>query len=313
MSNEIERYSEHDPLQALGEAFSELGDAGPAKPSRWPIAAASLLATAAIAVSPAGAAIVDAIDDLVGSEPTAPSLFFGDAPGDRELSVAQQAVFEQLLETSVIAGVGTTPAGTPFQAVVTEEAGSPVFGSCAFVAFDIDSDSSRDTQTCIGPTVQAGFAKAQVPLYPTVYRGPVESGEIPTPVIIGVAPAEVASVRISHPSAGGQRVEAPTTTVPVTASLLGQSGSVEAEGGPLRDVREPLQERGRRPSFANDPYSFFVGFLPPELDQHGPNARQVEIDYQQIRIAALDADGNELYSMRMDGRFSGDPGLLSFG
>lgn len=305
MSDAQRRYSDYRPLQAVGEQLAAKAEEAPTRRPRWAAAGIGLLAAGAVAVTPVGAAIADAIDDLVGSEPTSPSLFFGDLPGDRQPSKVQELYFEDLLKRSAVVGTGTTPAGTAFQMVMVDERSSPVFGSCAFVAFDTDSDASRDVQTCVGPTVSEGFQEASVPIYPTIFRGPVEQGEIPTPTIIGLAPPEVASVRITYPGADGDRVEAETTTVPVSRELL-------AANDDRTDLRDALP-KDRQPSSANDPYSFFVGFLPPSLDRNGPNARQVDLDFDEIGIAALDDEGAELFSLRMDGRFSGDPGLLSVG
>lgn len=305
MNDDLCRYSTFTPLQQLGENLTARGADGPVRRSRWTLASASLFAGALFTVSPAGAVVREAIDDLVGSEPTASSLFLGDQPAGHQLSEWQQDYFEALVRLSQIVGEGTTPLGTPFQMVVQEEPSSPVFGSSAFVAFDTELTSSRGVSTGIGPTVSEGFDRADTPIYPTIYRGPIEEEDTPTPVIIGVAPAEVVSVGVSYLDSDGRRVEAPTTTAPVTTALL---EAKDQEAGTGDSVHSDL-----RPRFSNEPYAFFVSFLPPSLDRAGPKARQVDIDFTEIEVTALGSDGQELYSMRMDGRFSGDPGVISFG
>lgn len=305
------QYSKFAPLQQLGEEIAARGEDGPTKLSRLKLGLAGLLAAAVFAVSPAGAAVGDAIDSLIGSEPTASSLYLGDLPDGRNLSEMQQDLFGTLVRLSQVVGEGTTPLGTPFQMVVREEASSPVFGSSAFVAFDTEVTSFRSVDTGIGPTVSEGFKNAAVPIYPTIYRGPVEEGATPTPVIIGVAPADVASVEVSYLDSDGQRTQAPTTTASMTTSILEAKDEEIDPRLPLgRSVPDQLDDR---PPFSNDPYTFFVAFLPPELDRAGPQARQVDLDFSEIEVTALDADSQELYSMRMDGRYSGDPGILSFG
>lgn len=321
MSDNPSPYSTFTPLQELGEEIAARGADGPARHSRVKLGLGGLLAVGLIAISPAGAAVGNAIDDLIGSEPTASSLYLGDLPAGHNLTEMQKNYFDARLRLSQVVGGGTTPLGTPFQMVVLEEASSPVFGSSAFVAFDTEQTAFRSVDTGIGPTVSKGFDDAAVPIYPTIYRGPIEEGDTPTPVIIGVAPADVASVEVTYRGSEGQRANAPVTTAQVTTGILEANDDAASilEGsdngsGASDSLQPPRTYRPvRRPSYSNDPYAFFVGFLPPDLDRAEPRARQVDLDFSEIEVAAFDSAGRILYSMRMDGRFSGDPGILSFG
>ena len=84
-------YSTFAPLQQLGEEIAAHGADGPTKRPRLKAWLAGLFAATVFAVSPAGAAVGDAIDGLIGSEPTASSLYLGDLPDGHNLSGMQDA------------------------------------------------------------------------------------------------------------------------------------------------------------------------------------------------------------------------------
>lgn len=294
----LRQYSEFGSMQALGEHLAGLGEEGPARKRRWRPFAAGVLVAGLLAVSPVGAAVKDAIE---GSEtPTADSRFLGDS-FERQPSRVQQQYFNSERARSFVVGSGETPAGTGYELIA--QANSGPLPACAFVGFDgVVANGSRDTETCFGRTVDEGFRKETYPVFPTIYRGPVEGEAGPTPVIIGVAPPAVASVSVTYTGDDGTRVEAASDAGLVTASALKRA-----------DRAGPTFGGGPVAPYAHDPFLFFAAFLPAELDASGPQARQPRVDYDDIEVAALDADGDVLSKMRMDGRFSGDPGVVSVG
>lgn len=300
MSND-NRYSEFAPMQELGETIAMLGQAGPTRRSRWLGVVVGAFAIAAVAISPAGAAIADAVDSLIGGEPTTESLVLGDLPGKHEPSEKWQRFFDQERASQIVLADGNTPLGTPYELVLDPVATTGPITSCAFLGFDGADTGWRTTETCIGPTVSDGFKQTAVPIYPTIYRGPVESSEIPTPIVIGVAPSDVARVEITYLDESGRRIEAPSVSAQVTSSMLSSP----------RDTNS--SRHSGTPAYASDPYLTFAAFLPSELDRNGPSARQPSINFEQIEITAFDGADNELYWMHMDGRFSGDPAIVSVG
>ena len=306
MNDPDRRYSEFAALQLLGARLDDLGEEGPTWHWRGLRALTALFVIAAIAVSPVGAAIGDAISDLVRSKPTTESIFLGDAPEGHHFSEAQRRYMREMRGVTAVVGEGTTPGGTGYELIV-ESGISPAFGSCAFVGFaDTSPVATRATQTCIGKTVGAGFKSDPTPIYPTIYRGPLEDSDIPTPVVIGVAPSNVADVQVTYLDAAGERVHAASNSAPVSSALLRRS--------PPPNSLDPILEDGSNPvPFANDPYLFFAAFLPPSLDSHGPAAHQPLLSYSQIELTAFDAGGERLYSVRMNGRFSGDPTIATVG
>lgn len=295
------RYSEFRPMQELGATIVALGQEGPTRRSRWIVAIAGILAVGAVAVSPVGAAIADAVDELIGGEPTTESIVLGDYPGKGEPSEKWQRYFDQERASQKVLAQGTTPLGTGYELILDPSATTGPITSCVYLGFDSADTGSRTTESCVGPTVSDGFRKAEVPIYPTIYRGPLENSETPTPIVIGVAPAEVARVQVTYRDDSGKRIAVPSSSATVTPELLNPPDGVEEPRG------------ADSPAYATDPYLAFAAFLPPELDEAGPKARQPSVDFDRIEVTAFDLADHELYSMRMDGRFSGDPAILSVG
>lgn len=307
------RYSEFRPMQELGATIVALGQEGPTRRSRWIVAIAGILAVGAVAVSPVGAAIADAVDELIGGEPTTESILLGDFPGERQPEGKLRRYFDQVSSSQSVLAEGTTPLGTGYELILNPNlegitSGGPI-ASCIYLGFAGADTGWRTTESCIGPTVSEGFARAGgVPIYPTIYRGPAEDSDIPTPIVIGVAPAEVARVEVTYLDESGERTVAPSSSAAVTSEMLSPAPGDDEKADWPRGVRSP-----ERPTYATDPYLAFAAFLPPELDRSGPKARQPRVDLDQIEITAFDSADNELYSMHMDGRFSGDPGIASVG
>ena len=238
-----ERQPTISALRELEVEFDRLRPrAGRSPSARTLVATSAAVLVGLVALTPPGQALGEHIGDLLG---------IGDVPREEGRYGSDPR----------IVGVGQSPTGHPWEAVVSGEPGAQE--TCVFLGF------VEVAGTGMGSCGQGED------LSTVIYRAPdgvLRDGSV---VLQGLAAAKVARIEVTYADESGTRKDAQVDMSPVSADLLSQL------------------------NLGDEPFEFYVTFLPPGAVST-PVSDQTAADLSDIEVRAFDADGQRVAVGHLD-------------